>query len=184
MTKRVSRGFVRPRSAAVLLGACVAVLGGCRQGEEGAGTAPARAPAGAATNAPAASPAVPAGHPPLVGASAAPAAETVTGRVEIAHTLRTRQESTAVLFVMARRAGGGQIVAVKREEGVRLPRSFELSGRDSMTGDVPFSGALDITARLSRTGDAMPAAGDLEGVARNVAVGARGVRVVIDTVRP
>jgi cytochrome c-type biogenesis protein CcmH len=98
--------------------------------------------------------------------------------------LRARHAADAVLFVVARRAGGREIVAVKREGNVKLPHAFELSGRDGMTGEVPFSGSLDITARLSRSGDAIPAAGDLEGEARSVAVGQRGVKVVIDTTRP
>jgi cytochrome c-type biogenesis protein CcmH len=126
---------------------------------------------------------MPAGHPPL-GDAAPATGEAVAGTVELAPALRPRADAGAVLFVVARRAGTREILAVKREGSVRLPHAFELSGRDGMTGTVAFTGTVDVTARLSRSGDAIPAAGDLEGVVHNVPVGRRGVKVVIDTTRP
>src|SRR5262249_19024350 len=41
---------------------------------------------------------------------------------------------------------------------------------------------LEITARLSKSGDAVAAKGDVEGVAKGVAVGATDVRIALDTV--
>jgi hypothetical protein len=43
---------------------------------------------------------------------------------------------------------------------------------------------VDVVARVSRTGDAIPAKGDLEGVTKGVAIPASGVRVTVDAVRP
>jgi cytochrome c-type biogenesis protein CcmH len=130
---------------------------------------------------PASPPALPPGHPVVGEGSVAPG-ESIAGTVEIAPSLRAPE--TGVLFVVARQAGGRQIVAVRKEENPRFPHTFELSARDSMTGDVPFSGMLDLTARLSRTGDAIPAPGDLEGQVANVPVGRRGVKIVIEHARP
>jgi cytochrome c-type biogenesis protein CcmH len=52
-----------------------------------------------------------------------------------------------------------------------------------MTEGTKFAGPLDVTARLSKTGDAMPQAGDLEGTARGVAVGATDVTITVDSTR-
>ena len=67
--------------------------------------------------------------------------------------------------------------------GVRFPHAFELSAADAMVPDQPFAGPFDITARLSRSGDAFPAPGDLEGTTAGVAEGASSVSVVIAKVR-
>jgi cytochrome c-type biogenesis protein CcmH len=74
-------------------------------------------------------------------------------------------------------------VAVRREDGVKYPFAFRISAADAMTEGTKFAGPLDVTARLSRTGDAMPQAGDLEGTARGVAVGATDVAITVDSTR-
>jgi cytochrome c-type biogenesis protein CcmH len=84
----------------------------------------------------------------------------------------------------ARSAATRQVVAVRREENVSFPFSFRLSAGDAMMPGIPFEGPFDLTARLSRSGDATPHSGDLEGAAKNVSVGSRGVTVVVDSVRP
>jgi hypothetical protein len=65
-----------------------------------------------------------------------------------------------------------------------LPLAFELTGADATVSGVPFEGPVDLVARLSRSGDAIPAKGDLEGVAKGVVLPASGIRVTIDTARP
>jgi len=52
-----------------------------------------------------------------------------------------------------------------------------------MMGGGSFEGPVDVVARLSRTGDAIPAKGDLEGVAKSVKVPSKSVQLTIDTVR-
>ncbi len=89
-----------------------------------------------------------------------------------------------VLYIIARGSATRQIVAVRKEEHVRFPFSFRLSSGDSMMPGTPFEGPFDLTARLSRSGDATPQPGDLEGTVKNVAAGSRGVSVILDTVRP
>lgn len=133
--------------------------------------------------APAAS--LPPGHPPLggTGATTRPAApgESVAGTITIAPALSDRAGG-GVLFVIARGADK-QIVAVRREDVAKFPFSFSISAADAMVAGTSFKGPLDITARLSKSGDAVAAKGDLEGVARGVEVGARDVKVTIDRVR-
>jgi len=128
-------------------------------------------------------PALPAGHPPVsVGGPAE--SKVVEGEVRLAARLRDRAGPDGVLFVIARSSATGQVVAVRKEEHARFPFAFRLSAGDTMMEGVPFDGPFDLTARISRSGDAMPQPGDLEGTAKNVAAGARGVAIVVEHVRP
>jgi hypothetical protein len=131
------------------------------------------------TDAPA-SDALPPGHPPVGGV---PARNAVTGIVSIAPEIQSRTSPTDILYLIARSRPTNAVVAVRRDEGVSFPHAFELSSADAMVADQPFAGPFDITARLSKTGDALPARGDLEGGVSAVAEGARKVSVVIDRIR-
>lgn len=125
---------------------------------------------------------LPPGHPPFGGGATAPAdTGSVAGTISVARHLESRT-SAGVLFVIARSGPERRIVAVRREDGVRFPFEFRISGADAMTAGTTFAGPLEITARLSKSGDAVATKGDLEGVARGVAVGARAVKITLDTV--
>jgi cytochrome c-type biogenesis protein CcmH len=108
----------------------------------------------------------------------------VEGEVRLHPRLKDKAKPDDVLYIIARGSANGQIVAVRKEEHVRFPFSFRLSSGDTMMPGTPFEGPFDLTARLSRSGDAAPQRGDLEGTVKNVAVGSRGVSVIVDTVRP
>ena len=127
--------------------------------------------------------ALPPGHPPLAAGSAADG-KPVEGEIRLDTSVRHRARPDDVLYVIARNSSNRQVVAVRKEEGPRFPFSFRLSSGDTMMPGTPFEGPFDITARLSRSGDATPGTGDLEGTAKGVAAGARDVTVVIDSVRP
>jgi hypothetical protein len=105
----------------------------------------------------------------------------VAGTIAVAPTLRARATG-GVLFVIARSAADRRILAVRREDNVTFPFQFRISGRDAMIAGTTFAGPLDVTARLSKSGDAVAAKGDIEGTARGVAVGAKDVKVTLDTV--
>jgi hypothetical protein len=130
------------------------------------------------TTAPAA--ALPAGHPPIgVATAGASSAGTITGTISLSPKLKA--SPTDVLYVMAKK--GTATLAVRRVDKPSFPFAFEISGGDAMMAGAPFEGPVDVVARLSRTGDAIPTKGDLEGVAKNVKVPSAGVKVTIDTVR-
>jgi hypothetical protein len=95
-----------------------------------------------------------------------------------------RRAPSDVLYIIARNHETNTVVAVRRDEQVRFPYAFEISATDAMVEGTPFTGPFDLTARLSRTGDAVAATGDLEGIAHGVAAGAKGVSITLDTVRP
>jgi cytochrome c-type biogenesis protein CcmH len=128
---------------------------------------------------------LPPGHPALGGELAAPVAgKSVEGEVRLHPRVKDKAKPEDVLYIIARGSASRQIVAVRKEEHVRFPFSFRLSSADSMMPGTPFEGPFDLTARLSRSGDATPQPGDLEGTVKNVAAGSRGVGVMLDTVRP
>jgi cytochrome c-type biogenesis protein CcmH len=137
------------------------------------------------STAPAAESSLPPGHPPLDAAPPAGAgADTgsVTGTIAVAPSLASRAAG-GVLFVIARSAADNKILAVRREDNVTFPFKFQISGRDAMIAGTTFAGPLTVTARLSKSGDAVAAKGDLEGTARGVSVGATDVKVTLDTVK-
>jgi len=128
---------------------------------------------------------LPAGHPPLPDAPPPGRPDvggSIAGTVDVESGLKGRVTGGA-LFLIARNAKTRQIVAVRREESLKFPVRFQLSGSDAMTQGTAFEGPLDVTARWSKEGDAMPAPGDIEGTARGVQVGAADVAVKLSEVR-
>jgi cytochrome c-type biogenesis protein CcmH len=137
---------------------------------------------GTPPEAPAPAASLPPGHPPI-GASADARGPSIEGEIRLDERLRDQAQSGRVLYVIARNAASRQVAAVRKEEGPRFPFAFRISGADAMMEGVSFDGPFDLTARLSRSGDAIPQPGDLEGTAKGVAAGARGVTLIIDTTR-
>ncbi len=106
----------------------------------------------------------------------------ISGAIEVASALQAYAQGKPVLFLIARKGGGGPPLAVVRVANPRFPLKFEISKQNVMIPGVPFEGMVSLLARLDADGSAGPAgAGDLEGrTARPVRVGAKGVRIVID----
>ena len=128
--------------------------------------------------------ALPPGHPAVDAAPPAAGTagtESVAGTIAVAPSLKARATG-GVLFVIARSAASKQIVAVRREEVAGFPVPFRISGADAMFAGTAFAGPLDLTARLSKSGDAVAAKGDVEGVVRGVNVGESKVQITLDTV--
>ena len=125
------------------------------------------------------------------GASAAaatgPAASSlgVRGVVSLDPALRGRASPRDTVFVFARSASGGRMpLAVQRATVADLPFAFKLDDRMAMAPGAAISGAAQVVvgARISKSGNAMPQAGDLSGEAAPVAPGADGVAIRIDRV--
>jgi cytochrome c-type biogenesis protein CcmH len=130
--------------------------------------------------APTAAPPLPSGHPPLGAPPAgARSAGNIAGTIALSPKLKVGPSD--VLYVMAKK--GAATLAVRRVDKPSFPFAFEISGGDAMTGGGAFEGTVDLVARVSRTGDAIPSKGDLEGTARGVKVPSKGVQLTIDTVR-
>jgi hypothetical protein len=105
----------------------------------------------------------------------------IAGTITVAPNLQSRAAG-GVLFVIARSAADHRILAVRREDNVTFPFKFRISGEDAMIAGTAFAGPLDVTARLSKSGDAAAAKGDIEGTARGLRIGATDAKVTLDTV--
>jgi cytochrome c-type biogenesis protein CcmH len=153
--------------------------------------ATAAAPRAGATSAPAASASVSSGagtSASSAGTSTAAgglAAPEVTVNISIAPALKSRLVSEAPMFVFAREPGSqGPPLAAKRLSSGAIGTQVRLTPSDSMLpGRVLASGQqVSVTARVSFSGQPVPAAGDLYG-ALTYDVGRDGARnLVIDHV--
>jgi cytochrome c-type biogenesis protein CcmH len=128
-------------------------------------------------------PALPPGHPPLNAAPEAPSTSSghVAGTITLSSRLEGRLAPTDVLYVIAKKDGA--TVAVQRIDSPRFPLAFELSGAHAMMAGGAFEGPVDVTARLSKSGDAIPTSGDLEGTRSGVPVPSDGITITIDKTR-
>jgi cytochrome c-type biogenesis protein CcmH len=107
----------------------------------------------------------------------------VTGRVSVSAELRSRLRPDDTLFVFARPADGSRMpVALLRRRAGELPLDFVLDDSLSMVPQARLSQQqrVIVGARISHRGDAIAAAGDLEGQVGPVALGSTGVVLEID----
>jgi cytochrome c-type biogenesis protein CcmH len=120
-------------------------------------------------------------------AAPAPAAAvaTISGRVSLDPKLRDRVAANDTLFIFARAANGPRMpLAIVRTTAGDLPREFRLDDSMAMTPAARLSNAGDVIveARISKSGNATPSPGDLQGTGQPVKPGANGVLIVINDV--
>ncbi|MBQ0957576.1 c-type cytochrome biogenesis protein CcmI [Ideonella sp. 4Y11] len=120
-------------------------------------------------------------------AQATPAAvaarASVSGRVELSATLAAKAAPDDTVFIFARPAEGSRMPLAILKKRVRdLPADFTLDDSMAMSPAARLSGApaVVVGARVSKSGQAMPQPGDLEGLSASVAPGASGLRIVIE----
>ena len=137
-------------------------------------------------------PAAPAKSKPPVAAAAAPATAPgiagagITGTVKLAPALASQVAPGDALFVFARAAEGARTtLAVVRVRAGDLPYEFRLDDSQALTPNARLSvqGGVVVTARISKSGNAIAKPGDLQGSSKPVAPGATGLELVIDQVR-
>ena len=123
-----------------------------------------------------AQPAAPAGQP-----------RAIRGTVTVSPSLAGKGSATDTLFVFAREMSGPPMpVAIVRATKRDLPFTFQLDDSTSPMPSRKLSGAgtVVIVARLSKSGQAMPQSGDLEGASQPIQSGVDGISIVIDRERP
>ncbi len=124
---------------------------------------------------------------PNEAGTAASANATVAGVVNLAPELAARSAPTDTVFVFARAAQGPRMpLAIMRAQVKDLPLSFTLDDSMAAMPTMKLSGVPEVVvgARISKSGDAMPQKGDLQGSSQVVKVGSSAVKVVIDSVTP
>jgi len=113
------------------------------------------------------------------------AANSISGRVMIADSIKAQANPTDVVFIYAHAEQGSPMpLAIMRTTVQALPLDFNLDDSMAMRPEAKLSGQSHVTvkARISKSGQAMPQPGDLIGTLPRVAVGAKQVQLTISEV--
>jgi len=120
-------------------------------------------------------------HP--VGGQVTPQASTsVSGQVRLAAGLKDAPAPQDTVFVFARAVDGPKMpLAILRVQVKDLPVNFSLDDSMAMSPQMKLSNFPEviIVARISKTGSAVPQAGDLEGSSGPVKLGAKNIVIEI-----
>ena len=111
----------------------------------------------------------------------------ITGTVSLAPALLVRAALTDTVFVFARAAEGPRMpLAIVKKQVSDLPFDFKLDDSMAMSPQMKLSNFADVVvgARISKSGQATPTAGDLTGQSAPLKAGGAAVRLVIDSVQP
>lgn len=114
-------------------------------------------------------------------------ASAVSGTVRLAPALASRVGPGDTLFVFARAAQGPRMpLAILRLKASELPARFTLDDQLAMSPNLRLSRFPEVvvSARISRSGEALPQPGDLVGQSDPVKLGARGIELTINQVQP
>jgi cytochrome c-type biogenesis protein CcmH len=126
-----------------------------------------------------------------LAATQVPAAEqaaggaAVSGKVSIDAALKPRIAATDTVFIFARDADAQRPpLAIVRKTAGDLPSNFALDDSMAVMPNFKLSSASSviISARISKSGNAAPQSGDLQGSSQPVKVGAKNVKIVINAV--
>jgi len=111
----------------------------------------------------------------------------ITGRVSLAPALVARTAPTDTVFVFARAAEGPRMpLAIIKRTVADLPITYTLDDSTAMSPQMKLSAfpMVVVGARISRSGNATPQPGDLQGQTAPTKIGSSGIDLVIDTVQP
>lgn len=112
--------------------------------------------------------------------AAAAAGAAISGTVSLSASLKGKFAATDTVFVIAKPADGtGAPLAVKRLSVADLPAKFTLTDGDAMAPARSLSrfGEAQVSARLSRSGDAVPQVGDIASNVARAKVGADDIKL-------
>ncbi len=115
------------------------------------------------------------------------ASATVSGTLSLAPALKDKVAPTDTVFIVARAAEGPRMpLAIVRRSAAELPIRFTLDDSAAMTPEFRLSKfpQVIVSARVSKSGEATPRAGDLLGQAGPLVPDGQPVEVVIDRVQP
>lgn len=111
----------------------------------------------------------------------------ISGLVTLDPSLADKVSPDDTLFVFARASQGPKMpLAILRLNARDIPVSFKLDDNMAMTPAMKLSSFPEVVvgARISKTGQAIPASGDLEGHSDPVKIGDGEVSITIDHVVP
>ena len=108
---------------------------------------------------------------------------TISGQVSIRSELASKASANDTLFIYARAETGPKMpLAILRLSARDLPASFTLTDDMAMMPTMKMSSfpKVVIEARISKSGQAVPASGDLQGFSEPVKLGHNNLSIVID----
>jgi cytochrome c-type biogenesis protein CcmI len=114
-------------------------------------------------------------------------ASAIRGNVSLAPALLKKADPGASVFIYARAKQGPVMpLAIVRTTVSALPYAYQLDDSVSVMADLKLSqaGEVVVVARVSKTGDAKPQKGDLQGLSGPVTPGSDKVDVEINAVLP
>lgn len=110
----------------------------------------------------------------------------VSGTVSLSPSLAGKVSPTDTVFILARAAGGGRMppLAALRKQVSDLPLEFTLDDSMAMQPQFKLSGfdQIVVVARVSKSGQPVTQPGDLQGTTATIKPGAKGLKIVIDSV--
>ncbi|HET7268527.1 MAG TPA: hypothetical protein VFJ15_10485 [Oleiagrimonas sp.] len=124
-------------------------------------------------------------HPPETSGDAENAnAPQIVVKVSLSPSLKDAVHADDILFVYAHAAKGSPVpLAIQRLKASSLPATVTLTNAMGMVPghDLASAGSVILTARVSRSGQATPSAGDLEGDTGPLSIAGRtSANIVID----
>lgn len=110
----------------------------------------------------------------------------VRGQVVLDAALKAKAAPGDTVMVIARAPGSRMPVAVVRANASELPLQFTLDDSLAMSPQARISAAsqVEVEARISKSGMAQPESGDLISAVQTVKVGASGIKLQVNKVRP
>ena len=117
-----------------------------------------------------------------LGEQAVQAGSDVSGQVRLSANLKDQPAPEDTLFIFARAVKGPKMpLAMLRVQVKDLPVNFKLDDSMAMSPQMKLSDFAEvvIVARITKSGAAVPQAGDLEGVSAPVKLGSKNVAVEI-----
>lgn len=115
-------------------------------------------------------------------------ARQITGKISLSPALAAKVAPGDTLFIFAKAVSGPPMpLAIIRTQAGSLPLEFKLDESQAMMPNMSLANfdQVMVGARISKSGDAIAASGDLQGVSKGpVAVGTSGLNIQIDTVVP
>ncbi len=117
----------------------------------------------------------------------AASAATVSGSVTLAPELESKAAPEDTLYIFAQAASGPKMpLAILKIQAKELPLRFSLDDTLAMAPMMKLSNfkTVIVGARISKSGNAMPQSGDLEGYSQPVKVGAKDIRITINKAVP
>jgi len=112
---------------------------------------------------------------------------TISGKVMITPGLQGQVSPTDIVFIYAKAIEGPKLpLAIIKSTAGQLPTTFILSDEQSMSPQFKLSQfkEVSLTARISKSGNAIPEKGDLIGFIPKLKIGEKNIQLIIQDVQP